>query len=137
MTCAPRRILVEIAPGELVDKLTILEIKSERIDAPDMLRNVRYELTALDRVRQEALSPSPELDALAAELKQVNVALWDIEDAIRRCERAQDFGPRFVELARAVYRTNDRRAQLKRAINDLLGSQIIEEKQYVAYDADP
>lgn len=136
MSSAPRRILVEIAPGELIDKLTILQIKSERIAAPSMLHNVRYEMTALDRVRQDALSSSPELDALASELKQVNVVLWDIEDEIRRCERAQDFGPRFVELARAVYRTNDRRAQLKRAINELLGSQIIEEKQYVAYDAD-
>jgi hypothetical protein len=136
MSCPPRRILVEIAPGELVDKLTILEIKSERITAPDMLHNVRYEMTVLDRVRQDALSPSPDLDALAAELKRVNVALWDIEDEIRRCELTQDFGPRFVALARAVYRTNDRRAQLKRAINELLGSEIIEEKQYVAYDAD-
>jgi tetratricopeptide (TPR) repeat protein len=130
----PRRpVWVEVAPGELLDRLGILEIKSERILDAAKLRNVRTELADLAAVRQEALPDSAELADLAGRLKAVNESLWDIEDEIRRCEAAQDFGPRFIELARSVYRENDRRAALKRAINELLQSRIVEEKSYASY----
>jgi hypothetical protein len=124
---------VPIGPGELIDKITILEIKSERLAARDKLANVRAELAALARARDAAIGPSPALDELTAALKQVNLSLWQIEDEIRDCERAADFGPRFIALARAVYRTNDERAALKRRINDLLDADIVEEKSYAAY----
>ena len=124
---------VPIGPGELIDKITILEIKSEQLAARDKLANVRAELAALTRARDAAIAASPALDQLTAALKQVNQALWRIEDEIRDCERAADFGPRFISLARAVYRTNDERAALKRRINDLLDADIVEEKSYAAY----
>ena len=126
-------ILVEVAPGELIDKITILQIKSERIADADKLRNVRVELEVLETARDGAMAATRELDALTAQLKQVNEALWEIEDGIRDCERERDFGPKFIELARSVYHSNDRRAALKRQINELLGSKLIEEKSYAAY----
>ncbi len=119
-----------ISPGEFLDKLTILEIKIERIADPGKLENVRRE-RALLRAEWEA-SPLARADVTAQfeELKQVNQALWEIEDEIRVKEAAQAFDAEFVELARAVYRTNDRRAAIKRAINLALGSDLIEEKSY-------
>ncbi len=128
-----RPIRVEIAPGELIDKITILEIKAERIADAAKRGNVLVELAALGDARAAAIPPDGEIDRLAAELKTVNEALWEIEDDIRECDRDGDFGPRFVELARAVYRTNDRRAELKRAINLRLGSRLVEEKSYKPY----
>ena len=127
-------ILVEIAPGELIDKITILEIKSVRITDAGKLGHVHDELALLTAAHDRAIVPSTELAALTAELKAVNEALWQIEDEIRLCERAGDFGQHFVQLARAVYRNNDRRSGLKRQINELLGSQLLEEKAYVHYD---
>jgi hypothetical protein len=127
-------VLVPIAAGELIDKITILQIKAERITDADKLRNVRNELTALTAARDRAISDTQELRQLALQLKRVNDSLWEIEDNIRRCEQRQDFGPQFIQLARSVYRTNDQRAELKRQINQLLGSQLIEEKDYVPYD---
>ena len=124
---------IEVAPGELVDKISILEIKQERIADPAKLRNVRAELDSLVAARDRALPHLPDLDGLAAELKQVNQKLWDIEDAIRVHERQEDFGGRFIELARSVYRQNDRRAALKRRVNELLGSRLVEEKSYETY----
>lgn len=124
---------VEVSAGELVDKITILEIKAERISDPAKLANVRRELGSLTAARREALPISEELDELAAELRRINERLWEIEDDIRDCERQGDFGERFVKLARSVYRTNDRRAAAKRSINDLLGSELVEEKDYAAY----
>jgi hypothetical protein len=126
-------ILVEIAPGELVDKITILEIKRVRITQPDKLRNVEVELATLDDARSKAMPPSEELRRLTDQLREVNEALWVIEDDIRQCERDGDFGTRFIDLARSVYRQNDKRAALKRQINDVLGSKIIEEKSYAKY----
>jgi Tfp pilus assembly protein PilF len=125
-----KAVSVEIAPGELIDKITILQIKAKRITAPDKLRNVRAELAALTAARDRCLPTSPELSALTAELRAINEALWVTEDDIRQCERSQNFGPPFVELARSVYGQNDRRAALKRRINELLGSAFHEEKQY-------
>ena len=126
-------VAVDVSPGELIDKITILEIKAERIADPAKLRNVRYELDLLSGSRERALAPSPELARLTSELKEVNQALWQTEDDIRERERAKDFGPRFIELARSVYRSNDRRTALKREIGALLGSAIVEEKSYAAY----
>jgi len=126
-------ISIEIAPGELIDKITILEIKLERIKDADKLANVRLEWETLVKGRDAAIEETPELDRLSAELKAANEALWDIEDDIRDCERDKKFGDAFVELARSVYITNDKRAALKRQINELLGSSLIEEKSYSAY----
>jgi phosphopantothenoylcysteine decarboxylase len=123
-------ITVEIAAGELVDKLTILAIKSERITDGEKLRNVHAELDALRAAYARSVKPCEELAALTAELKKVNERLWEVEDAIRACERAGDFGPRFVALARSVYQHNDRRAAIKRRINEQLGSRLMEEKSY-------
>jgi tetratricopeptide (TPR) repeat protein len=128
-----RAVSIEVAPGELIDKITILQIKDQRIQDPAKLANVRAELTTLLAARDQAVDRSAALDELSASLKQVNEALWEIEDEIRVCEREQSFGPRFIELARAVYHQNDRRAALKRQINQLLGSRLIEEKSYTSY----
>jgi hypothetical protein len=133
VTTPARPLLIEVAPGELLDKLTILEIKAERMTDPTKLANVHAEHAVLAAVRRDALPASAELAALEAQLKAVNERLWQIEDDIRLCERAQDFGPRFVALARSVYHENDRRAALKRAINELLHSPLIEEKSYARY----
>lgn len=123
-------ILAPISAGELVDKITILEVKAERI-APEKRLNVLRELTLLREIGARELPPG--LDALTAELRAVNAALWDVEDGKRDHERRGDFGPSFIALARRVYRDNDRRAALKRAINDAVGSDIVEEKSYAAY----
>jgi len=125
-------IQVPISVGELVDKITILEIKAARISDGTKLENVRRELDALQAVRGEV----EETEALARatrDLRRVNEALWEIEDAIREQERRGDFGERFVELARSVYRQNDERARLKREIATLTGSALTEEKSYAAY----
>jgi hypothetical protein len=126
-------ISVEIAPGELIDKITILEIKLERMTDEEKLRNVRIEWETLSAARDAAAASSDELDALTRDLKEVNEKLWVIEDDIRDCERNGDFGETFVKLARAVYVTNDKRARLKKDINVLLGSRIVEEKSYSDY----
>lgn len=126
-------VLIEIGAGELLDKITILQIKQARISDPEKLRNVAHELALLQRARQRSLPTLAELDRLEAELQSVNEALWVIEDDIRACEAARDFGPGFIELARSVYRQNDRRAALKKQINLLCGADIIEEKSYSPY----
>lgn len=126
-------ITIEVAPGELLDKLTILAIKLERIDDAAKKANVRIEFVVLDAARAQAIPATAEVERLTGELRAANEALWDIEDQIRDCERDKDFGPRFIELARAVYHTNDRRAAIKKAINLHLGSRLVEEKSYSAY----
>jgi hypothetical protein len=125
-------ILTPISAGELVDKLTILRVKAERI-APEKQANVRRELSLLEAVARREIPQDEHIAALTAELMAVNAALWDIEDGKRDCERRGDFGPGFVELARAVYRENDRRAAIKRVINEAVGSEIVEEKSYAPY----
>jgi hypothetical protein len=126
-------LFVPVSPGELLDKISILEIKLARIADRAKHENVCRELAFLVEV-QSSLSQSPQLVSLAAELKSVNEALWDVEDAIRDCERRREFGAAFIELARSVYRHNDRRAALKRQINEWLGSRLIEEKAYASYE---
>ena len=128
----PQDILVPISVGELIDKIVILEIKSERIRNTNQLANVANELGALRAVRLGDVDRA-QLDALSAELKRVNARLWDVEDAIRECDARADFGTDFVELARAVYRLNDERARLKKAINVLSGSRLVEEKSYKSF----
>jgi hypothetical protein len=123
-------INVEISPGELFDKITILQIKSERIRDAAKLKNVMSELAILEAARDRVVMPSDELSGLTAELRHVNEELWQIEDDLRQHERSGDFGPQFIELARSVYRLNDRRASVKRQINQTLGSRLMEEKSY-------
>jgi FkbM family methyltransferase len=120
----------------LGDKLAILAIKAERITDAAKLRNVRSELDQLRAVWDGRGARPAAVEALARELKKTNESLWAIEDDIRECERQRDFGPQFVELARAVYRTNDRRAEIKRDINLSAGSNIIEEKSYRDYQCE-
>ncbi len=126
-------IQVPVSWGELVDKITILQIKSERISDKAKLANIHNELDELTRTAAAAVTFSPEVVALQQQLKIVNEKLWVIEDDIRDCERSKDFGPKFIELARAVYFTNDERFRVKREINDALGSALSEEKSYAAY----
>jgi hypothetical protein len=128
-----KSILVEISPGEMIDKITILLIKSERIKDEVQLANVRHELGVLSEKMDKDIPRSPDLDILVSELKSVNEALWGIEDDIRDCERAEEYSQLFIDLARSVYITNDKRADLKRDINLLLGSRIMEEKSYKPY----
>ena len=126
-------LLIPGSPGELVDKITILEIKAAKISEKVKQSNILYELGVLMKSYEENITLSVKLTDLKRELKKVNESLWDIEDDIRSCERKSDFGSDFIELARNVYFENDRRASLKKDINILLGSKIIEEKSYADY----
>lgn len=133
-TALRQPLVVEITPGELLDKITILEIKQARFRDRAKLVNVQKELGALCEARHRALVEAADLSVLIAELKTVNERLWDVEDALRECERDGDFGPRFIILARSVYQLNDCRAQLKRRINESCGSPWMEEKEYAVPD---
>ena len=126
-------VTVEISVGELVDKITILQIKSERIDDIDKLTNVRSEIATLLRARDDQVDASEELEALTRQLKGVNEELWHIENAIREHDLKGDFRGRFIELAQSVYRLNDKRSLLKQRINELTNSSIVEEKSYSPY----
>jgi tetratricopeptide (TPR) repeat protein len=126
----PRMVSTPGSLGELIDKITILRIKAERIDEPTKLANVHRELTLLERSAREDGLSGASIDLLTDQLAAVNGRLWTIEDALRACERERDFGPRFVALARSVYCENDTRAAIKRAINTLASSALIEEKSY-------
>jgi peptidoglycan hydrolase CwlO-like protein len=126
-------IRIPISPGELLDKITILQIKAERINDPAKVANVKTELDMLSKVWNKAVEVDAEISALTAELKSVNEALWEIEDDIRDEERNKQFGERFIELARAVYVTNDERANAKKKVNLHLNSTIVEEKSYQDY----
>ena len=126
---------VEISWGELIDKITILEIKEQRLTSPAAVANVRKELAALNGAVSE-LKPAPaELGALKEDLKSINEALWDIENRTRAKEAAQSFDQQFVALTRSVYLNNDKRALIKRRINELLNSGLVEEKQYTSYSS--
>lgn len=126
-------ITIPVSVGELVDKITILQIKSERMTNREQLANVNRELTALQAAAQGIAGDAQVLAQHSADLKRVNETLWEVEDAIRDCEAQGDFGARFIALARAVYRHNDDRARLKRAINSAAGSRYVEEKSYAAF----
>lgn len=130
-------IQIPASPGEVLDKLTILDIKLERIADPAKRENVARERAALVTAWDAAIA-TRQVDPVAlaqhrSALREVNERLWEVEDRLREHERHADFGAAFVELARAVYHTNDRRAAIKREVNDLLGSALREEKSYAAY----
>jgi hypothetical protein len=126
-------VLVPVSIGEMLDKIAILEIKRERISDRAKRINIERELAALEVVWRRLDPTRAEVDVERARLKSINETLWVIEDDIRDCERAKEFGSRFIELARAVYITNDERAAVKRTLNELLGSALIEEKSYADY----
>jgi len=126
-------ILTPISPGELLDKLTILQIKSEKITDVDKLANVNNERAALQSVADANIPRTDAMQVLKSALLEVNKQLWVIEDDIRDCERSGNFGDKFIRLARAIYITNDKRADLKKQVNLTLGSTLIEEKSYADY----
>ena len=124
---------LQTSPGEFLDRLTILEIKSERIADPAKLANVRRELELLRATWAASPLAARDVSALLAGLRAANEALWEVEDRLRACEAGRRFDAEFVELARTVYRTNDRRAAIKRQLNLQLGSDLLEEKSYTPY----
>ncbi len=126
-------IQVPVSPGEVLDKITILEIKSERINDAAKLANVRRELALLLTCWRQTVVEDKTVVRIHCELKAINEALWEIEDDIRDKERAREFDQRFIELARSVYVTNDQRANAKKELNVYLGSEIVEEKSYQDY----
>jgi Family of unknown function (DUF6165) len=126
-------IHVPISPGELIDKITILQIKSDRMTDPTKVANVRVELGLLQTTWQASPHAAQDIQKEWSDLRRINEALWDIEDKIRDKERDRQFDQEFIELARAVYVTNDERAAVKRIINTKLGSRIVEEKSYAQY----
>lgn len=128
-------IKVPISPGEMLDKITILRIKSARMQDPKKLANVRLELDALEQTWSASAYAKADIETEMTALLKVNERLWVIEDDIRDKERAQAFDAEFIRLARAVYFENDERAAIKRRINDRLGSSIVEEKSYAKYQA--
>ncbi len=136
MNAARRCPNAPVSWGELLDKITILEIKRERIANAQARANVMHELGLLERIAGEVIKLRT-LDGLTQQLRAVNATLWDIEDAIRKHEAAGVFGESFVHLARSVYKQNDRRAALKRQINERLLSMLIEEKSYASIIAEP
>jgi hypothetical protein len=126
-------ILVPVSPGEVLDKITILEIKSERMTDPEKLANVKTELALLGATWGLKVKQDDAIRSLHQRLREVNEALWEIEDDIRDKERDSEFDEEFISLARAVYVTNDRRSKIKKELNLHLGSNIIEEKSYKEY----
>jgi hypothetical protein len=127
---ASHRVVAPLSPGELLDRITILELKANRVACARKRQNVQRELHALRQARGRLPIEDGRLETALGELRQVNAALWQTEDELRLCERDRQFGPRFVELARSVYLQNDRRACLKRQIDLLLGSDLVAEKEY-------
>ena len=127
------KILTEISAGELLDKISILEIKIEKIKNPELKKQVKKEFEILNANKEKSIKMTPEIEKLYLKLKETNLKLWKIEDEIRNCEKNSDFKENFVELARSVYFNNDTRSSLKLSINQKLGSNIIEVKEYTKY----
>lgn len=130
ITC--RQVRAKISFGELVDKITILTIKKERISNPEKLKNITRELDLLLTLFNEYIGDRSDIALLMQELKITNEVLWDIEDELRIKEHLKEFGEEFIRLARNVYVTNDKRCALKRSIDSLLDSHIVEEKSYAS-----
>ena len=124
------KIYAEISAGELVDKITILKIKKEKITNKKKLIEIKKELDSLTNTFNKSIKKNINLETLTKELKNTNLKLWDIEDKIRKLEKKQGFGKEFIELARNVYKFNDERAKIKLKINEALGSNIKEVKSY-------
>ena len=126
-------LLIPISPGELIDKITILEIKRESIVDKEKLSNINLEYKVLLETLENKIIASNEIDSLRIKLKTINKRLWDIEDQLRDLERSKTFNEDFIKLARSVYFTNDERSEVKKSINKLLNSEIVEEKSYSKY----
>jgi len=126
-------VLIEVSYGELIDKITILEIKAAQVKDPIKLNNVQHELKKLISVLQGQIRPDAGLDELTAQLSRVNGTLWNVEDRLRDKERDKEFDGNFIELARSVYKLNDERARIKRDLNTMLKSEVVEEKNYRPY----
>ena len=124
------KILAEISAGELLDKITILEIKKEKIINEEKLENIKKELASLNETMKKSIPDQSKIQYLKKDLKKINLKLWDIEDGKRSAEKNKEFGKEFIELARNVYKFNDERAKIKLAINNALGSNIKEVKSY-------
>ena len=133
MTNKSKKILSEISAGELLDKISILEIKIDKIKNKNSQEEINKEYKLLKVAQNSNIEANEKIQKLFEEIKRVNLKLWNIEDKIRICEKNKDFGKEFIELARAVYSTNDARSKIKSEINELLGSNIKEVKQYVDY----
>ena len=133
MIIKPKKILSEISAGELIDKISILEIKLEKIKDKASLEEINKEYKILKEVKNSSLEVTDKLKTLFKEIKEVNLNLWNIEDELRICEKNKDFGQSFIKLARDVYLNNDKRSKIKSEINKILGSNIKEIKQYVDY----
>tara|TARA_B100000427_G_scaffold127540_1_gene106126 strand:+ start:60 stop:458 length:399 start_codon:yes stop_codon:yes gene_type:complete len=128
-----KKILSEISPGELLDKLSILEIKLEKIKDKNDLENIKKEYNILKEVQSNNLELTDQIKKLFISIKKINLILWNVEDKLRICEKNKDFSQTFINLARDVYLNNDKRAKIKSDINKILGSNIREVKQYVDY----
>ena len=133
MTNESKKILSEISAGELLDKISILEIKLEKIKDKASLEEINKEYKILKEVQSSSIEVTEKLKILFQEIKEVNLNLWNVEDKLRICEKNKDFGQNFIKLARDVYLNNDKRSKIKSKINEVLGSNIKEIKQYVDY----
>ena len=133
MVNKPKKILAEISPGELLDKISILEIKIEKINDKDNLEEVKKEYKILKDTLNSSVNLTDMVNDMFKSLKKINLDLWLIEDNVRLCEKNKDFGKNFIELARSVYINNEKRSKIKLEINKTLGSNIQEVKQYVGY----
>ena len=133
MTNKSKKILSEISAGELLDKISILEIKLDKIKNKNSQEEIKKEYKLLKEAQNLNIEMKEKIQQLFIELKEVNISLWNVEDKIRILEKNKDFGNEFIELARAVYLNNDKRAKIKSEINEILGSNIREIKQYVNY----
>ena len=128
-----KKILSEISPGELLDKISILEIKIEKVKDKNSLEEIKKEYKILKEIQTSSIEITDKIKDLSQSVKNVNVKLWNIEDKLRICEKNKDFGKSFIELAREIYFNNDKRSKIKSEINKILGSNIKEVKQYVKY----
>ena len=133
MTSKSKKILTEISAGELLDKMTILEIKLDKIRDKENLLEINKEYESLKETKKSNIKLTKDLENLIIQLKEINLKLWDFEDKTRICEKNKDFGQTFINLSRSVYLNNDKRANIKSKINKMLGSNIKEIKQYVNY----
>ena len=133
MTNKSKKILSEISAGELLDKISILEIKLDKIKNNNDQEEISKEYKLLKEAQDSNIKITEKIKKLFKEIKEVNLILWDIENGIRTCEKNKDFGEKFTELSRAVYLNNDKRAKIKSEINEILGSNIREIKQYADY----
>ena len=133
MTNKTKKILTEISPGELLDKISILEIKLEKVEDKKSQEEIKREYKILKEIQTSSIKMTDKIKNLTQSVKNVNIELWDIEDKLRIYEKNRDFGKNFIELARGVYFKNDERAKLKNEINEILESNIREIKQYMNY----